>query len=388
MIGVRIEVMRGRNGRHIYRLAWAVPEVDAAGVQLRYPPSELYPNGRPKVRVFREVLKKVHDRRKAESWRLRKQLVLNGLALPTAAEPVKRVTLDELIKLDDTWLANRNRAEGTRYLSKLAIEQFRDSMKAHGRPPLADGIMPADVESFIADRKATVKAKVVNNAMTSLRATFNRAVKHGTVSKNPFARFDKLQETPKPIVPLTTDEEGKLLTACADDLELEIFTRLALDTGCRAGEIANLRVDALDLDKCLGRIECTSEWKSKTRRNRPIAYTPATASRLRVWLNKRPGAPHVFKRPDDSPKGVYRRLRDAFENAVDRSGIGRKVTPQDCRRTVASLLAARGINQKVAAEFLGHTDITTTAKYYQAVQEDTLRGVVVSLRPTGTNGKR
>ena len=107
-----------------------------------------------------------------------------------------------------------------------------------------------------------------------------------------------------------------------------------------------------------------------------------------MWLNQRPGATHVFKRPDDSPKTAYRRLRDAFTNAVDRSGIGRKVTPQDCRRTVASLLAARGINQKVAAEFLGHSDITTTAKYYQAVQEDTLRGVVVSLRPTGTEGKQ
>ena len=72
---------------------------------------------------------------------------------------------------------------------------------------------------------------------------------------------------------------------------------------------------------------------------------------------------------------------------MDRTDIGRKVTPQDCRRTVASLLAARGVNQKVAAEFLGHSDITTTSKYYQAVQEDTLRGVVVSLRPTGTEGK-
>ena len=48
---------------------------------------------------------------------------------------------------------------------------------------------------------------------------------------------------------------------------------------------------------------------------------------------------------------------------------------------------ASGLGLKVAAEFLGHSDITTTAKYYQAVQEETLRGVVVSLRPTGTEGK-
>ena len=125
MIAVRVEIVAGRNGKNHYRLAWAMPEVDAAGAQLRYPPSERFPNGRPKVRVCRETLKKVHDRRKAEGWRLRKQLVLNGLAAPAAAEPVKRVTLDELIALEDGWLANRNRAEGTRYLSKLAIEQFK-----------------------------------------------------------------------------------------------------------------------------------------------------------------------------------------------------------------------------------------------------------------------
>jgi site-specific recombinase XerD len=61
---------------------------------------------------------------------------------------------------------------------------------------------------------------------------------------------------------------------------------------------------------------------------------------------------------------------------------------QDLRGTVGTLLPERGVNQKVAAELLGHSDITTTAKYYQAVQEDTLRGVVVSLRPTGTEGKQ
>jgi integrase len=51
---------------------------------------------------------------------------------------------------------------------------------------------------------------------------------------------------------------------------------------------------------------------------------------------------------------------------------------------VGSLLAARGVNQKVASEFLGHTDIATTAKYYQAVRPETLRQVVATLRPTGT----
>ena len=65
------------------------------------------------------------------------------------------------------------------------------------------------------------------------------------------------------------------------------------------------------------------------------------------------------------------------------------MTLQDCRRTVGSLLAERGVNQRVAMEFLGHSNIATTAKFYQAVRPETLKAVVVELRPTGTgNGEK
>jgi integrase len=73
-----------------------------------------------------------------------------------------------------------------------------------------------------------------------------------------------------------------------------------------------------------------------------------------------------------------------FNGAVERSGIGRNVTLQDCRRTVGSLLAERGVNQRVAMEYLGHSNISTTARFYQAVRPDMLHGVVVNLRPTGS----
>ena len=69
------------------------------------------------------------------------------------------------------------------------------------------------------------------------------------------------------------------------------------------------------------------------------------------------------------------------------SGIKRHVVPHDLRKTVGTLLAERGVNQKVAAEYLGHATSTTTERYYQRVQDETLRAVVVNLRPTGTNGK-
>ena len=177
-----------------------------------------------------------------------------------------------------------------------------------------------------------------------------------------------------------------MIEACGDDLELEAYIRLALDTGCRAGELSNLRVVDLDIDSCLGRIECNADWKSKTRRNRPIAFTPETAAKVKAWLLGRPVTGHVFRNAEDGQRAHYKRVARRFQTAVRRAGIGRNVTLQDCRRTVGSLLAEHGINQRVAMEFLGHTDIATTAKYYQAVRPETLRGVVGTLRPTGTNG--
>ena len=98
----------------------------------------------------------------------------------------------------------------------------------------------------------------------------------------------------------------------------------------------------------------------------------------------RKGWTYLFREEVEKPRVTYRRLFDKLKAAVERSGIGRKVTPQDLRQTVGSLLAERGVNQRVAMEYLGHTNISTTAKYYQAVRPDTLRAVVATLRPTGT----
>ena len=119
----------------------------------------------------------------------------------------------------------------------------------------------------------------------------------------------------------------------------------------------------------------------------PIAYTPETAAKVRLWLMQRRCKPHVFRNAGDKAREQYHKIARRFKNAVKESGIGRNVTLQDCRRTVGSLLAERGINQRVAMEVLGHSNIATTARFYQAVSPETLRNAVAQLRPTGTDDK-
>ena len=374
MIAVWLHKRRVGRKTH-YLMRWQVREMDPAGQPVRYP------NGRAKMRAYQERCNTT-DGRTAEAMRAKRQRLLNGLDVPP--EPARHVSLDELAKLEEGWLRNRGRAEGTIYLAKLVLSQLRDILQRCGRPAMADTITPQDVELFISERRKDVSARSVNHGLGALRATFNRAVKHDVLRCNPFAKLDRLEEMHKPIQPLTQAEEQSLLAACARDLELNAFVRLALDSGARAGELCNLRVGDLDLDKGLARIECGADWQSKTRRNRPIAFTAATGDVLRLWLMARLGRTYVFRDEVEKQRTTYRRLFDEFKAAVKRAGIGRKVTPHDLRRTVGSLLAERGVNQRVAMEYLGHTNIGTTARYYQAVRPDTLRAVVARLRPTGT----
>ena len=377
MIGKVWVIGRRRGGRkRHYALRWREPIFDERG-QPTYDAE-----GQVRYRVLTESAKTT-DRSTAKALAAKKFRELNGVEPEKASEA--KTTLDELAEIDVQWLENRLRSQGTVYLTRLALRHLQ-AVIGNGTPVAANSIAPRDVECFITARRAKVSPKAVNRELGNLCATFGRGVKvHGLLKTNPFAGVEKLRLAPKPINALTRDEEAKLLAASAHDLELEAYVRLALDTGCRAGELSNLRVKDLDLDSGLGRIECNADWKSKTGRDRPIAFTLRTVEVLRRWLMKRDCKPHVFKEEGDNARGHYKRIARRFKTVVAHAGIGRNVTLHDLRRTVGSLLAERGVNQRVAMEFLGHSNITTTAKFYQAVRPETLKAVVVNLRPTGTD---
>jgi len=60
-------------------------------------------------------------------------------------------------------------------------------------------------------------------------------------------------------------------------------------------------------------------------------------------------------------------------------------TLHDIRRTVGTRLAEAGINEAIAAAYLGHTDIHTTAKFYQKIRTEVLKDTVDKMRCTGTS---
>ena len=377
MIKVWVVARKRRGKKKHYALRWREPALDDEGLPV-------YDDDGQVVYRTRTESAKTGDKVTAKECAEKKYRELNGLDQPE--EPEQHITLDELADIDAQWLENRLRSKGTVYLTRLAIRHLQEIVGA-GKPVDAAGIGPREVERFIAKRRSKVGPCAVNRELGNLRAAYNRAVDvHKVLTENPFNKVEKLPVDPKEINALTAAEEEKLRAACASDLELDTFVRIALDTGCRAGEIVHLRWEDMQLDEGLGLIRCAADWRSKTRRNRVIAFTPATVEVLRRWRIQRAFKPYVFFDEDEKERETYRRMRAKFEDAVVQAGITRR-TLHDLRRTVGTLLAANNINQRVAAEILGHSDLHTTARYYQAVSPETIKRTVLSLRRTGTDDK-
>ena len=143
---------------------------------------------------------------------------------------------------------------------------------------------------------------------------------------------------------------------------------LAIQTGLRASELTNLRINQIVADRH-PHIRCTG----KGRKERCTPLTRQTLDVLRAWLKERRGAP-------DDP--VFPSLRrdalslDALQKIVKKhvataartclSLRHKRVTPHVLRHTAAMQLRQAGVDLSVIALWLGHESIETNQIYLNA----------------------
>lgn len=143
---------------------------------------------------------------------------------------------------------------------------------------------------------------------------------------------------------------------------------LALQTGLRASEIINLRIN--DVATGTGaHVRC--EGKGRKRRSTPLRRD--TLKVLEVWLKERGGneADPLF--PTNRGNKMS---RDALEHIIRRntlsasksypSLVGKRVTPHVLRHSTAMDLLHSGVDQSVIALWLGHESVETTQMYVHA----------------------
>jgi len=145
---------------------------------------------------------------------------------------------------------------------------------------------------------------------------------------------------------------------------------LAVQTGLRASELANLRRQDLQLDGSAW-VRC----RGKGRKERCTPLARPTTKVLHVWLRERGGDPDSPLFPSRSgqhlTRGAIWRLvikHAAAASAQCQSLAAKNVTPHTMRHTAAMQLlsAPQPVDTATIALWLGHESLDTTNKYIHA----------------------
>jgi integrase len=285
-------------------------------------------------------------------------------------------TAETVSELCDTYLA-----EGVSHKKPSTLQADRGRIVHHIKPLIGHKrvkeVTRADVERLLVDvmagktvppeRKgkergrgslvrggAGVAAQCVTLLGTLLAFAVNRGMRtdnpaHG-VKKPPVRKMERF---------LSAQEIARLAAALTAEAETSNFPyptamiRLLMLTGCRRGEIANLRWDQVSVDH-----GCLFLPDSKT--GRKTVYLNAPALAVLEGLTKLDGNPYVIAgecegRPYAGIDTVWYRVRKAAELS--------EVRLHDLRHSFASIGAAGGLGLPMIGALLGHKTTTTTQRY-------------------------
>ncbi len=251
--------------------------------------------------------------------------------------------LSTLIPSFERSLRASNKSPKTLKVYGDAARQFHRFLLAAGMPTEVEKIRREHVEAYIEDVLARWKPATASVRYRSLAQFFKWCEEEGEVRESPMARMHPptVPESPVPVV--GDDELRKLLKACEgpafdDRRDLAMF-RLLIDTGMRASELVNLRVDDVDLDDNVAIVV------GKGRRPRACPFGPRTARDLDRYLRKarsrhaHAGEPWLWLgtkgRLTDSG------LRQLLERRAQQAGIGH-VHPHQLRHTFAHSWLSQG----------------------------------------------
>jgi site-specific recombinase XerD len=286
--------------------------------------------------------------------------------------------------------------ESVRGLSERTLRVYRDDL-ARYETFLAgkdlDSVTAHEIRSFAGSLVMEgMAASSVNRALSTIRGYYRYRMRFGGILVDPGREVENLSAG-RPLPKFMFEEEMSILI---DSVEgpgfAEVRDRALLETlystGCRAGELSDMRVERIDFNHGLIRVigKGSKErvvFLGKKASSALADYLPHRAIRMARMAVKDHGK--VFVNQRGGPLSVR-----GMENIIDKrsraSGIKKRVSPHAFRHSFATHLVAGGADIRVVQEMLGHSSISTT-QVYAHVDMEHLRSVYELAHPHGAKGK-
>ena len=212
---------------------------------------------------------------------------------------------------------------------------------------------------------------------TFLNAAFEYAIINEKIKKNPNIGTVMSGMKKEAFSPAIYDIHDYLkLMDCVKGKDEEIPVILAAGCGLRRGEICGLRWGDVDFENNIISIENNKvrlnpgnyiEKDPKTKKSRRKIKVP-------IYVTKTLMDHYIKKGNPDSTSYVITKwkpqaLSDRFDNIITKNGL-KKIRFHDLRHYNATVMLKSGISDRVAADRLGHSNVSTLNQIYQHVLDE------------------
>ncbi len=220
-----------------------------------------------------------------------------------------------------------------------------------------------DFLEFVKKDPRKVTSEDVNKWVLSLARRANpTTVRYYVIAVRRFLKWLGVNARPalpkarKKEVRALSEEQVRLLISSARNLRTKLIVRLLSETGMRANELLNVRVEDVDLERNMIRLRVT-----KNGEERVVFFTDETKALLQKYV-KKVGSGPLFPM-------TYQALYKTIRRLGERVGI-RGLRPHVLRHTFATNAIRKGMPLPAVQRILGHRDIKTTQIYTHLVLED------------------
>jgi integrase len=228
----------------------------------------------------------------------------------------------------------------------------------------------------------------VKHCLVLIRQIYNKALKWGMYQgTNPVKGVEMPSIQNQKTRFLSREQAEKLLDSLSEMTrpDLHDMTLLSLHTGMRAGEIFNLRGNALDFQNDIIRIVDP--------KNKKTRHAYMTKKVREMLLKRKPDAPEKFVFPDRNGKKIIS-ISQSFPKIIKKLGFNEGITDRrnlftfhSLRHTFASWLAMQGESLITIRDLLGHKTTAMTERYSHLIADHKRRAAEL-LEDNFSNGNK
>ena len=225
------------------------------------------------------------------------------------------------------------------------------------------------------------KPDSINTKITTLKIFFKFAIERGYLDANPIAKLKRRKKEEMQPKSVSGNDIDLLQQAIKDNARGDIkhthlmIVDFLIYTGIRIGELVPLKFRDVDLDQNIITVR-----KGKGKKQREIPISPelkASYQEYLDWLKSGrksiTASGYIFLSAYSdkfTPSGV-RQFLDRYSEMAEIS----RITPHMLRHTFATNLVQKGAPIVNVQKLLGHSNITTTARYTQPSIDDLSKSI-------------